>query len=414
MPISRLFNSPAAWAIVQDMYRREMPNSSFIDYFWAWRALLSGLLAVLEHPLPKAKVYHTISTGYAGLFSPRARLETGRPAILTEHGIYTNERRIELLMADWVADTIDKGHVLDDPRFDLRDMWVRAFEAYARTCYETVTDVVTLYRDNQGPQRNLGAVERQLSVIANGIDVKRFAHVAQANEDARPTIALIGRVVPIKDVKTFIEAAHDLVQRIPNLRAWVIGPTEEDPGYYQECKELVAAHGLTDTVLFTGPVNILDYLDQIHVMALTSLSESQPLVILEAGAAGIPFIATDVGSCREIIEGPSTETPHLGTGGRVTHMAAADEIADAAYDLLTDHGCAEHAGDALKAACFHVLHVRAGRGCLSRPLRAGVRGGLAHQRQGSGIRWRASVLRCARSADRSRCRRWSRRRAMRL
>ena len=31
-------------------------------------------------------------------------------AILTEHGIYTNERRIELLMADWVADTIEKGH----------------------------------------------------------------------------------------------------------------------------------------------------------------------------------------------------------------------------------------------------------------------------------------------------------------
>lgn len=349
IPIPELFNSPAAWSIVQDMYRREMPNGSFLDYFWAWRALLSGLLAVLEHPLPDAKVYHTISTGYAGLLAARASLETGRPSVLTEHGIYTNERRIELLMADWVADTIDKGHALDDPRFDLRDMWVRAFEAYARTCYEAANDVVTLYRDNQGPQRILGAVDRQLSVIANGIDVTKFAHLAPAGDDARPTMALIGRVVPIKDVKTFIEAARQMKPRVPNLRAWVIGPTEEDPLYYQECRALVTSHGLTETVLFTGPVNILDYLDKIHVMVLTSLSESQPLVVLEAGAAGIPFIATDVGSCREIIEGPAGETPYYGRGGAITHLAAADEIADAAEVLLNDPGLRRKAGEALRS-----------------------------------------------------------------
>ncbi|MEQ1716060.1 MAG: GT4 family glycosyltransferase PelF [Hyphomicrobium sp.] len=347
--LAALFNSPAAWRIVQDMYRREMPNGSFLDYFWAWRALLSGLLAVLEHPLPKAGVYHTISTGYAGLLAARARLETGRPTVLTEHGIYTNERRIELLMADWVADTIDKGHALDDPRFDLRDMWVRAFEAYARTCYETSTHVVTLYGDNQGPQRNLGAQDSQLSVIANGIDVKRFAHLKAAPDTARPTMALIGRVVPIKDVKTFIEAARHLSLRIPDLRALVVGPTEEDPVYFEECRALVETHGLAKTVEFTGPVNILDYLEKIHVMVLTSLSESQPLVVLEAGAAGIPFIATDVGSCREIIEGRTQEHPHLGRGGTITHLAAADEIADAAEALLRDHALRRRAGDALKA-----------------------------------------------------------------
>lgn len=368
--LEEFFNSPAAWQIVQDMYRREMPNGSFLDYFWAWRALLSGLLAVLEAPLPSAKVYHTISTGYAGLLAARARLETGRPAVLTEHGIYTNERRIELLMADWVADTVDKGHALDDPRFDLRDMWVRAFEAYARTCYETSSDVITLYRDNQGPQRNLGALPSRLSVIANGIDLARFAHITPADDAEPPTIALIGRVVPIKDVKTFIEAARHLVPRIPNLRAWVIGPTEEDPDYYEECKALVREHHLEKTVLFTGPVNILDYLGRIHVMALTSLSESQPLVVLEAGAAGIPFIATDVGSCREIIEGRAGEMPPLGAGGAVTHLAAANEIADAAEALLKDAGLRRTAGEALRArvatyytseqatAAYRVLYTR--------------------------------------------------------
>jgi glycosyltransferase involved in cell wall biosynthesis len=346
--LAQLFNSPVAWQLVQDMYRREMPNGSFLHYFWAWRALLGGLLSVLEFPLPRAKAYHTISTGYAGLLAARAELETGRPAMLTEHGIYTNERRIELLMADWVADTIDKGHVLDDPRVDLRDMWIRTFEAYARACYETVTDVITLYGDNQRPQRLLGADESKLKVIANGIDLERFARIAPAADDARPTIALIGRVVPIKDVKTFIEAARILKTSVPGVRAWVLGPTDEDPEYHKECEALVAEFGLEDTVIFTGPVNVLDYLGQIHVMALTSLSESQPLVVLEAGAAGIPFVSTDVGSCREIIEGPASESPHLGHGGVITHLASAGEIAEAARALLLDHAYRRRAGEALR------------------------------------------------------------------
>ena len=117
--LDALFNSPIGWEVVQRMYASGMPYGSFLHFFWAWRALLGGLLATLEHPLPRAKVYHTISTGYAGVLAARAALETGRPVILTEHGIYTNERRIELLMADWVADTVDKGHALADPRLGL-------------------------------------------------------------------------------------------------------------------------------------------------------------------------------------------------------------------------------------------------------------------------------------------------------
>lgn len=347
--LAQLFNSPVAWQLAQDMYRREMPNGSFLHYFWAWRALLGGLFSVLEFPLPRAKAYHTISTGYAGLLAARAQLETGRPALLTEHGIYTNERRIELLMADWVADTIDKGHVLDDPRVDLRDMWIRAFEAYARACYETVTDVITLYSDNQRPQRLLGADERKLKVIANGIELERFAQIAPAATNERPTIALIGRVVPIKDVKTYIEAAKILKVSVPAVRAWVLGPTDEDLEYYKECLALVAELGLEETVIFTGPVNVLEYLGQIHVMVLTSLSESQPLVVLEAGAAGIPFVSTDVGSCREIIEGPANESPHLGHGGVITHLAAADEIAEASRVLLVEHALRRQAGEALRS-----------------------------------------------------------------
>lgn len=346
--LEAMFNSPAAWRMVERMYARDMPYSSFLHYFWAWRALLGGLFATLDMALPRARVYHTISTGYAGLLAARARHKTGRPMLLTEHGIYTNERRIELLMADWIADNVDKGHALADTRPDLRDLWVRAFEAYARTCYEAADEVVTLFEDNQRAERRLGADPARLRIIANGIDVERFAALPRAGRSSPPTIALIGRVVPIKDVKTFIAAVGLLRRELPHLRALVMGATDEDPGYAEECRQLVRALGLESTVELTGNVDVRQRLGEVHVAVLTSLSESQPLVLLEAGAAGIPFVATDVGSCREIIYGRADETPRLGAGGVVTALVDPVGVAEAIGGLLADEPRRQAAGRALE------------------------------------------------------------------
>ena len=348
VPLPLLFNSPIGWQIAEHMYASEMPYGSFLHFFWAWRALLGGVLATLEFPLPKARVYHTISTGYAGVLAARAALETGRPALLTEHGLYTNERRVELLMAEWVADTVDRGHALSDPRLDLREMWIRAFEAYARTCYQSCTEVVTLYRDNQRLQSALGAEPGKLRVIANGIDVERYEKL-ERQADGPPTVALIGRVVPIKDVKTFIAACRLLADRVPGLRVWIVGPVDEDPDYAAECQQLVRQLGMDATITFTGTVDIRTYLPHIDVVALTSLSESQPLVLLEAGAAGVPFVATNVGSCREILEGRTDEQPRLGPGGIVTDVVAPREIAGAMASLLADPGRRRTMGEALRA-----------------------------------------------------------------
>ena len=111
-----LLDSDLAWKLVCDLYDRAMPHELFLHFFWAWRALFGGLVATLSFPLPPARVYHTVSTGYAGLLAARAAIETGRPMLITEHGIYTHERRIEILQADWIVDTVDKGFAIHDPR----------------------------------------------------------------------------------------------------------------------------------------------------------------------------------------------------------------------------------------------------------------------------------------------------------
>ena len=136
---------------------------------------------------------------------------------------------------------------------------------------------------------------------------------------------------------------------MPDLRAWVLGPTDEDPEYFAECEAMVEELGLGDCVEFTGTVNIVDYMSHMHVVVLTSLSESQPLVLLEAGAAGIPFVSTNVGSCREIIEGRSDEVPNLGIGGIITDLVAPTQIAQAVGSLLKDPARRQRYGEALRA-----------------------------------------------------------------
>ena len=343
-----LMTSRLSFDVIGRMYEAIMPHASFLQFFWAWRALFGGLFSVLKFDLPQASVYHAISTGYAGLLAARAALKTGRPAAVTEHGIYTNERRIEILMADWISDSVEKGLAINDPRTDLRDLWIKVFEAYARICYQACTQITTLYGDNQELQLALNAEPHKLKVIANGIDLSRFETLPYAPADALPTVALIGRVVPIKDVKTFISAAAIIREKIPNLRTLVLGPTDEDPLYFAECCEFTAQLGLEDCLTFTGGVGITNFMPSIHVVALTSLSEAQPLVLLEAGAAGIPCVATDVGACREIIEGSRREESAPQPGGYVTDLVAPDQIADRVYRLLIDEVTRRRFGETLR------------------------------------------------------------------
>jgi glycosyltransferase involved in cell wall biosynthesis len=348
-----LLDSSLGWNLVCDLYDRAMPHESFLHFFWAWRALFGGLVATLSFPLPPARVYHTVSTGYAGLLAARAAVETGRPALITEHGIYTNERRIEILQADWIVDTIDKGFAIHDPRRDLRDFWSAAFESYARACYGACTEIITLHGANQPAQAIFGAAPARMKIIPNGIDYERYSHLPVARAEDPPTVALIGRVVPIKDIKTYLEAIRILRGQFPDLTALVLGPTDEQPEYFAACKVTAAQLGLGDTVRFTGQVDITEYLPRIHVNILTSLSESQPLSMLEAGAAAIPTVATNVGACREILAGRPDEFPALGDGGILTDVASPEQTAAAIGALLRDHGRRERYGRAMQQRVSH-------------------------------------------------------------
>jgi len=339
-----LLDSPAAWEAILGMYHRNMAHSSFSNYFWSWRSMLSSLFASLLAPLPKASVFHSLSTGYAGLLAARAKLMERRAVMLTEHGIYTNERRIELMQAQWLSGGTPFTLSLTESALELRDLWTGLFTSYAQACYAACDRIVTLYEGNQRLQLRDGADPEKLLIIPNGIACQRFARLAQQRAPHPPTVALIGRVVPIKDVKTFIRAVAQLREELPDMRVWILGPTDEDPVYFQECKDLAKELECSELIDFKGRVKLEEYLAQIDVVALTSLSEAQPLVILEAGAAAVPLVCTDVGSCREMILGRPSESPRFGPGGAIIGLASPGAATAALRELLTNPARREECG----------------------------------------------------------------------
>ena len=78
------------------------------------------------------------------------------------------------------------------------------------------------------------------------------------------------------------------------------------------------------------------------MMILTSISEGQPLTILESFAAHKPVIATDVGNCRGSIEG---EGDGLGTAGIVTHIMNVGEIARAIISMARQASMRQSMGE---------------------------------------------------------------------
>lgn len=351
-----LLDSRAAWIATEKVYREIVPDGPFVDFFWTWRFLARSVLAVIGMPIPDAAVFHAVSTGYAGLVGASLHHVTGRPLVLTEHGIYTNERRIELGVAEWIFDSGAGGFTVGARPTELRDVWLTAFTSFSRISYRLSDVITTQYRANQDYQRADGAPQEKLVIIPNGIDVDLYSGLRRDVGPHPPTVLMIGRIVPIKDTRTFIMAVSMLRERVPDVRAILIGPENEDPSYAAGCRALVAQLGLDSTVQFLGRVpDIMEYLAQADVIALTSISEAQPIALLEAAAAGIPAVTTDVGSCREIIEG-FADDPIPGRGGFVVEACSPKATAQALAEILLDHEMRAEMGRVMRRRIPNLYH----------------------------------------------------------
>ena len=189
------------------------------------------------------------------------------------------------------------------------------------------------------------------AVVYNGIDTGKFStggcpgalhQLLDLDPSARLLIS-VGRLNPAKNHPLLIEAFARLAVRYPDLHLVLIG----DGAGMAALKQLRQRHGLSDRIHFPGArADVPALLADASLFVLSSLTEGFSLSLLEAGAARLPVVATDVGGNGEIIADhergllvPSADAAALATAIAVLLDAPAQaaSFAGALQQWVMDH-----------------------------------------------------------------------------
>lgn len=185
-----------------------------------------------------------------------------------------------------------------------------------------------------------------LEALARPKEKRRLQRELDLPEDA-PAVGIVGRLVPIKNQALFLRAAAKIATRIPELQVFVVGGGELEGSLKALAKELgLNAH-------FTGSQSdMAEVYASLDAVALSSDNEGTPVVLIEALAAGVPVVATDVGGVADVLAG--------GAHGRLVPAGDEDALAEAITATVLD----PPSPAAREAARAHVLtHYSAERLC---------------------------------------------------
>lgn len=300
-----------------EICHQNYPYISFANYFYTIRSMMLPELYLMTQKIPEADIYHATATGYGGLLGSMGKWKYGKPMILTEHGIYTREREEELLRANWVL-----------PYF--RQQWIDLFYTFSDCAYQHANKVTALFKRANHTQTELGCPEEKLRVIENGIQYERFGNIPLKKPDGYVDIGAVVRIAKIKDIKTMIYAFAEVKADVENARLHIMGDVD-DKEYFEECKLLIKQLDVKD-IIFTGVVNVIEYMEKIDFTILTSISEGQPLSVLESFAAQRACVTTDVGCCKELLE----DSDGLGEAGICVPPMHKERLAQAMVLLCRD------------------------------------------------------------------------------
>lgn len=174
------------------------------------------------------------------------------------------------------------------------------------TKYVTISKTVRQYAASQ-----LNIPLAKIEVIYNAIDMDRFTRTAVDCEvtlkelriaNGRKIITTIGRLTQQKGHLYLLEAAEAVVKEFPNVHFLIVGDEFAEPDLSGYLRKKVEIKNMQDKILFTGVhTDIPEILSITDVFVLPSLWEGLPVALLEAMAAGVPVIATSVGSNPEVV-----------------------------------------------------------------------------------------------------------------
>lgn len=180
----------------------------------------------------------------------------------------------------------------------------------------------------------LPLLSKKIELIYIGISENQTLTI-EKEADSPIAIGTISELTKNKGLEYAIEAIARLKNK--NITFTIIGEGEER----ERLRNLIAERGLTDIVQLLGfKENASSYIGLFDIFTLTSLKEGLPYSILEAGLAGLPVVASDVGGISEIIEN--------GKSGILIQPKNVEQIVESLSDLINNPEKRKTLGENLK------------------------------------------------------------------
>ncbi len=169
----------------------------------------------------------------------------------------------------------------------------------------------------------------RVETVYNGIDMSEWNGDVKSGESSRNIlVTTVGNIRRVKGHDVFIRAAAYLREHFRNVTFSIAGDVLE-PQYFEELQALVRNHGLSEQFSFAGGVTDLQmHLRAADIFVLPSRSEGFSNAIVEAMAASLPVVATDVGGNPEAVQ--------TGVTGYIVPPENAEALAMEIGRLLSD------------------------------------------------------------------------------
>ncbi|HZG88379.1 GT4 family glycosyltransferase PelF [Paenibacillus sp.] len=281
---------------------------------WIYR-----FLNILNTPLPDVHVTHSSAAAFCGIPCVLSKLANNTPYLLTEHGVYLREQYLSLSRNGYSS--------------YLSTFLIRFVQSITTMNYAFADQVSPVCQYNMRWETRFGVAPSNVKVIYNGVDEKVFTEAPPAPQ-ATPTVVMVARIDPIKDIMTFMRAAAAVKESMPETKFVVYGSVSV-PAYYEQCLALKEELQLGNSFIFAGHTgNTSAAYQSGDVIALSSISEAFPYSVVEAMMTGKPVVATDVGGVKEA----------LGDTGLLVSPRDSREMAEALMKLLRNRELREELG----------------------------------------------------------------------
>jgi L-malate glycosyltransferase len=182
-----------------------------------------------------------------------------------------------------------------------------------------------------------GVDSSRVLTIYNGLDLSDWDSITQsAKLPGEPMITTVGNIRRVKGHDIFIRSAAKVLSQFPDVTFSIAGEVLE-PDYFAELQAIVVELNLSDRFHFAGGItNLREHLAAADIFVLPSRSEGFSNAIVEAMAASLPVVATDVGGNAEAVQD--------GVSGIIVPSEDVAALSAAILQLLSDPSKAKEMG----------------------------------------------------------------------